>query len=510
MKRTRQSGILLHPTSLPGPYGVGELGDAAYRFVDFLAACEQSLWQVLPLGPTGYGDSPYAAFSAFAGNPVLVSLELLRVDGLLTEQDLANAPAFPEHVVDFGAVKAFRWQMLERAFARYEADRPAAVTRELERFAREQAGWLEDYCLYMALKEANDGAPWYAWDAPERDRERKALARRREQLAASVALHRFVQFLFYFQWQALRRYANAAGVKLLGDIPIFVAHDSADVWAHPELFLLDEQGRCTVVAGVPPDYFSNTGQLWGNPLYRWDVLKKQGYAWWIDRFRLALTQADLVRIDHFRGFESFWEIPADAETAVDGRWVKGPGLPFFDALREALGALPIVAEDLGLITPKVKALRRDIGVPGMAVLHFAFGGKADNEYLPHNLKPGCLLYTGTHDNDTTCGWYDGTSDQVRHHVRCYLGCDGNDVAWDLIRAALRSVADTVVIPVQDLLSLGNSARMNQPASTTGNWNWRFREGALDEGLSARLRELTRLFGRAPASDAEDEATTGGR
>jgi len=499
MQRQRQSGILLHPTSLPGPYGVGELGDSAYRFVDFLGAAEQSLWQVLPLGPTGYGHSPYQSFSAFAGNPLLVSLELLQADGLLDATDLAAAPRFDEHAVDFEAAQAFRWEMLERAHAAFLQSRPAAVRAELERFCSEQASWLDDYTLYMVLKEAAAGAPWYEWEPPLRDRTPGALERARADLSDRVDLHRFVQFLFFHQWLALKRYANARGVRILGDIPIFVAHDSADVWANPELFWLDDDGRCAVVAGVPPDYFSNTGQRWGNPLYRWDEMARQGYAWWIDRFRLALTQADLVRIDHFRGFEAYWEIPAAAETAVDGRWVKGPGEPFFVALREALGSLPIIAEDLGLITPAVRALRLAIDAPGMAVLHFAFGGAAENEYLPHNLQPGCVIYTGTHDNDTTCGWYDSVDDEVRHHLRCYLGCDGNDIAWDLIRAALRSVAETTMIPVQDLLSLGSGARMNQPAQTGGNWAWRFREGALGDDLTGRLRELTRLFGRAPVS-----------
>ncbi|MFH1808218.1 MAG: 4-alpha-glucanotransferase [Pseudomonadota bacterium] len=491
----RISGLLLHPTSLPGVHGSGDLGDAAYRFVDFLSSCEQRLWQVLPLGPTGYGDSPYQSTSAFAGNPLLVSLEWLCIDGLLTSEDLATAPVFPEHLVDFEAVRRFRWDMLRRAYTRW----PALVRSEqLEAFAAfraREAAWLDDFALYIALKQVHDGAPWSAWPGELVRREPAALERWSTTLADEMALQRWVQFLFDHQWQALKSYANERGVRILGDIPIFVAHDSAEVWAHPELFFLDDDGQPIVVAGVPPDYFSATGQLWGNPLYRWEVMARDHYAWWVARLRKALQLTDLVRLDHFRGFEAYWEIPAEAESAVHGRWAPGPGKAFFDEVKRQLGELPLVAEDLGLITPEVKKLRRDIDVPGMVVLHFAFGGGADNEYLPHNLQRRCVAYTGTHDNDTTCGWFDAAGEDLRHHVRCYLGCDGNDIAWDLIRAALRSVADTVITPVQDLLGLGSAARMNTPAREQGNWSWRFREGALEDSVGLRLRELTRLFGR---------------
>lgn len=502
MARRRVSGLLLHPTSLPGGLGIGELGEAAYRFVDFMCSCGQTLWQVLPLGPTGYGDSPYQCFSAFAGNPLLVSVEALLLDGLLVAEDVAEVPPFLEHSVEFGAVKGYRWGLLRRAHQRFVARNDRALHEQVATFQRAQRHWLEDYALFAALKDAHDGAPWTAWKADIRDREPAALQRWRHDLATEIDLHVFVQFVFAHQWSALRAYANQRGVRILGDIPIFVAHDSADVWANPDLFHLAADGMPLVVAGVPPDYFSSTGQLWGNPLYRWDVMAERGYSWWLERFRAALTQADLVRIDHFRGFEAYWEIPASAATAAQGTWVKGPGEAIFDVLREELGTLPIVAEDLGLITPEVRALRRAIGVPGMSVLHFAFGDTADNLYLPHNHRPECVLYTGTHDNNTTAGWYDDISDRERHRVRMYLGCDGNDIAWDLIRCALRSVADTVVIPVQDLLGLGSTARMNTPAQQGGNWGWRISEGLLDEAIGSRLGELTRLFGRWPDEEPE--------
>ncbi len=497
MGKGRTSGLLLHPTSLPSPFGIGDLGEAAYRFVDFLRDCDQSLWQILPLGPTGFGDSPYQSFSAFAGNALMISLELLRVDGLLSSDDLATAPAFSPHVVDFDTVRSFHWDMLRRGHRAWSEQAPEALQKRYHAYCAAQADWLDDYALFVAIKQEQDGAGWTSWPEPLADRDPVALTAAARRLADEIDLQRWTQYVFDHQWGALKRYANQQGVRILGDLPIFVAHDSADVWAQREQFHLDAAGDPTVVAGVPPDYFSATGQLWGNPLYDWQAMAADGYRWWIARLRTALTQADLVRLDHFRGFEAFWEIPGDAETAVSGHWVEGPGLPFFEAVRAELGELPLVAEDLGLITPEVHRLREALGIPGMVVLHFAFGSGPDNPYLPHNLQPDCVFYTGTHDNDTSCGWFDSAGEEVQHHVRCYLGCDGNDIAWDLIRAALRSVAGTVVLPVQDLLSLGSSGRMNTPAREQGNWSWRFREGALEESVAGRLRELTRLFGRAP-------------
>lgn len=497
MESARCSGLLLHPTSLAGGYGVGELGDAAYRFVDFLEAAGQRIWQILPLGPTGFGDSPYQVFSAFAGNPLLVSLELLRFDGLLSQQALDAAPDFGEVHVDFDAARAFHDQCLRDAHRRFRRVASSQLKAERDAFCEAQSCWLDDFTLYAALKGAHAGEAWYTWEPALVRREPEALGHWRGELGEEIDFHRFVQFAFAHQWGALKRYANAHGVLILGDIPIFVAHDSADVWANAEQFALDQQGLPTVVAGVPPDYYSATGQFWGNPLYRWERMAQDGYRWWIARFEHMLKLVDRVRLDHFRGFEAYWEILASAETAIDGRWVPGPGKPLFDAVRAACGDLPLVAEDLGLITAEVTALRRSLEVPGMAVLQFAFGGDADNTYLPHNLPRKCVLYIGTHDNDTTCGWFDGLDEVTRRHLICYLGCEGHDISWDLIRAALRSVADTVIVPVQDLLGLGSSARMNQPASATGNWRWRLRVGALGVDVAARYRELTELFGRCP-------------
>jgi len=503
MPRRRKSGLLLHPTSLPGRHGIGELGDVAYRFVDFLHQSGQSIWQVLPLGPTGYGDSPYQSFSAFAGNPLLISLELLQIDGLLHADDFNGVPQLPVHTVDYTAVRELHWTLLRRAFERFDPAAAPALKARFEEFRHQHAGWLDDYALYTALKQAHAGAAWFQWEPALLKRQATTLKSWRSKLSSEIELQCFVQFLFFTQWLALKQYANARGVQIMGDIPIFVAHDSVDVWAHADMYHLDEAGLPTVVAGVPPDYFSETGQLWGNPLYRWDVLAKTGYQWWIDRFKLAFALSDIVRLDHFRGFEAFWEIPAEAPSAVTGRWIKGPGEKLFATVRMALGDVPVVAEDLGLITAEVKALRRTLGIPGMAVLQFAFGAGPDNEYLPHNLDRNCVLYTGTHDNDTTCGWFDSIAEDVRHHVRCYLGCGGDDIAWEMISTALRSVADTVIVPVQDLLGLGSSARMNQPArSDAANWSWRFREGALEESVASRLGDLTRLFGRWPSKDAK--------
>lgn len=495
MNPGRRSGLLLHPSSLASPYGIGDLGDAAYQFVDFLQASGQRLWQVLPLGPTGYGNSPYQSYSAFAGNPLLLSLDLLRHDGLLSSADFAEAPQFDRDQVDFEAVRGFHWQMLTRAHRAFLRLAEPGLRDRFQQYCEDNADWLDDYALFVAIKAQQQGASWNHWPAALRDREALALKDKARELADALSLQRFVQFIFAQQWSALKAYANHRDVEILGDLPIFVAQDSADVWANPEQFLLDATGQPTVVAGVPPDYYSETGQLWGNPLYNWKRMAADNYAWWTRRLKAALGQADLVRLDHFRGFAAFWEIPAAATTAVDGRWVAGPGENFFRILQKAVGGLPLVAEDLGLITKDVHALRRALGIPGMAVLHFAFGGEADNIYLPHNVEPNSVIYTGTHDNNTSCGWYDEIDEHTREHVRRYFGCQGQEIAWGLIRAAQRSVAQTVVIPVQDLLSLGASARMNTPSSTSGNWAWRMREGVLDKSISGRLRAMTKMFGR---------------
>ncbi|HLZ70123.1 MAG TPA: 4-alpha-glucanotransferase [Dehalococcoidia bacterium] len=493
----RAAGILLHPTSLPGPHGCGDLGDAAYGFVDWLARARQRLWQILPLGPTGFGNSPYATRSAFAGNWLLISLERLRDAGLLENADLDGAPAAQADRADFAAVLPWKQERLRRAFAHFEAGAGAEQRERLQSFAAAQAHWLDDFALFMALRSAHQDQPWSAWPSALRSRDAAALADAERSLASEVAFQRFVQWQFTERWGALKAYANQRGVRVLGDLPIFVALDSADVWAHPELFQLDAAGRPLAVAGVPPDYFSATGQRWGNPLYRWDVLAQTGYAWWIERFRHALTQADLVRIDHFRGFEAYWEVPADEATAVNGRWQPGPGIALFDAVRAALGTTPFVAEDLGVITPEVEALRRAVGAPGMKVLQFAFGDDATNPYLPHNYTANAVVYTGTHDNDTSAGWWAALGEVERDRVRRYLARDGSDLAHDLIRLAYSSVAEMAIAPAQDVLGLGSEARMNLPGRAQDNWAWRLLPGALRDDHAAWLAELADTYGRAP-------------
>lgn len=506
----RASGILLHPTSLPAAHGIGDLGPEAYRFVDFLAHSRQSLWQVLPLNPTAAGNSPYAAPSAFAGNALLISLERLVDDGLLSPEEPAAAPELPSGHVDYDQVRAFKMPLLRLAFERFKASRRWALRAGFEAFCARQAAWLNDYALFQALKAAYDGAPWTAWDADLVARQPLALARCRAALADQVERQCFLQFVFFRQWSDLRSYAKNHNVRIMGDIPMFVAHDSVDVWANRALFQLDARGRPTVVSGVPPDYFSRTGQRWGNPLYRWDLLAETGYAWWINRFRATLGMVDVVRLDHFRGFQSYWEVPAGHGTAEHGRWVPGPGAALFEALEAALGPLPIVVEDLGLITPDVEDLRRRLGYPGMKVLQFAFGDDARNAYLPHNYQHHCVVYTATHDNTTTVGWFATTAGRGRANTRAYLGTSGRHVAWDLIRLALGSVADTAIVPLQDVLELSGDARMNFPGQAEGNWAWRYAPGQLKAEHAERLGELTAIYGRDPArTPSSDIATSDG-
>ncbi len=499
----RRSGILLHPTSLPGRFGIGDLGDAAYRFVDFLAQAGQSYWQVLPLSPTGYADSPYQTLSAFAGNPMLISPQKLVEAGHLSEADLANIPAFPDDRVDFGPVIPYKMDLLDRAFANFRERTPSDQRAGFARFCNEQAFWLDDFALFMALKEAHNLGPWHRWEPEIATRQPEALTRWQESLTRRIENQKYRQWQFFEQWLTLKRYANEHAIHIIGDIPIFVSMDSADVWTNPHLFHLDERLRPTIISGVPPDCFSETGQLWGHPLYRWDVMAQDGYAWWIARFRAAFTQADVMRIDHFRGFYNYWEVPAEEKTAVNGRWVRGPGAGLFHAVTAALGDVAIIAEDLGTFDPEsragVDALQSEFGYPGMKVLQFAFGSGPADPFLPHNFTRDCMVYTGTHDNDTTSGWYQFTSTETeRDYARKYLGSDGSDIAWDLIRLAWASVAHTAITTTQDLLSLGHEARMNTPG-TVGqpNWCWRLRPGALTDEVTARLRELTAIYGRMP-------------
>jgi len=492
--RTRYAGVLLHPTSLPGPYGIGDLGPAAYQWVDWLVRAKQSFWQVLPLGPTGFGDSPYQCFSAFAGNPYLVSPELLQRDGVLSGSDLA-APHFPDDRVDFGPVIQFKLQLLARAWDNYQSGKAPQLRGPFDEFNRSEASWLDDYALFMALKDSHGGRSWLDWPADLVRRDPTALDSARRSLGPQIGLHKFRQFLFWKQWRDLKRHVNERGIRLIGDVPIFVSSDSADVWSNPKLFLLDAQCRPRFVAGVPPDYFSKTGQLWGNPLYDWEALKRTGYAWWIDRLRATLKQVDLIRLDHFRGFEAYWEVPAGLPTAEVGRWVKGPGVDLFRAIEKALGHLPLIAEDLGVIGPEVEALRDGLKLPGMCILQFAFGGEVENRFLPHNYERNRVVYSGTHDNDTTRGWYAAISDKERHEVRRYLGRDGSDISWDLIRLAWMSVADYALTPLQDILDLGTDARMNLPGRPAGNWGWRCRADQLSDGPLNRLRDLTEVYWR---------------
>jgi 4-alpha-glucanotransferase len=508
MDYLRQSGILLHPTSLPGHYGIGSMNGAAYEWVDFLAETRQSLWQVLPLGPTGYGDSPYQSFSSFAGNPYLISLEDMVEEGLLTEGDLAGAPDFPAERVDFGAIYHWKLPVLRQAAATFAAGGTPELQAEFNTFCQDQADWLEDFALFMALKDAHEGASWNQWPMDLRSRKASALSKVKNEHAAAIHGHKFNQWLFFRQWTKLKAYANANGISVIGDIPIFVAMDSSDTWTSPKEFYLDKEFQPTVVAGVPPDYFSATGQLWGNPLYRWENMKATGYAWWLRRIRAALRLYDLVRVDHFRGFAGYWEVPADEETAVNGEWVQGPGADFFAVVQRELGDLPILAEDLGEITPDVIELRNRFNLPGMKILQFAFSTDATDKFLPHNYRPNFVVYSGTHDNDTSRGWYEeSASDEERDYFRRYFRTDGHDAAWTLIEAAWSSVASIAIAPLQDIFSLDSSARMNLPGTAAGNWSWRFTWDMLSPAVTERLLDATTLYGRDPElyADKGDEA-----
>ena len=507
MVRERSCGILCHPTSMPGRYGIGDLGDGVLRFIDFLVAAGQTLWQVLPLGPTGYGDSPYQPFSAFAGNPLLIDLEQLIEGGLLIEADLAPIPPFPDDRVSYGEVIDFKDRVLQRSYRVFVEQGSEFMRAELAEYREANRDWLDDYALFMALKSHFDWAPWTEWERDIALHEGQALSHWHDTLREDVNYQRYLQFLFDRQWRRVRCYASDAGINVIGDIPIFVGHDSADVWGHRELFRLDDQGHPTVVAGVPPDYFSATGQLWGNPHYHWDVMKKNGYAWWIARLQRVLSQVDMVRLDHFRGFAGYWQVPADDETAINGRWVWGPGKDLFLAAKRELGKLPIIAEDLGTISPDVVALREEFGLPGMKVLQFAFDADAKSPNLPHNYDPNCVVYTGTHDNDTTLGWYTSRDEDVKHKVRIYAGTDGSDIHWTLVRLAMTSVADMAIFPLQDALGLGGEARLNLPGRPHGNWAWRYREEALRPKLADALRELAVATGRWVEEDEEKEEDT---
>jgi 4-alpha-glucanotransferase len=481
----RKSGILLHPTSLPGEWGIGDLGKWAYRFADFLAESGQQIWQILPLGPPGCGHSPYQAYSSIAGNPLLISIESLVEQGWLSAEDLQNHPSFSESVVDFETLIPLKMGLIKKAARNFFGRRDNALRQDFLGFCARMQPWLDEFAEFAALKELNSGAAWTEWNG-------NTVANR-----ADVLNQQFVQYAFYRQWQALKKYCGGLGIQIMGDIPIFIAHDSSDVRANPELFDLDEKGNTRTIAGVPPDYFSKTGQCWGNPLYRWDAMEQNGYKWWIERVKSMLEMVDIVRLDHFRGFEKYWEIPGGSKDAVNGRWVEGPGDRLFQILRDALGRLPFVAEDLGYITPEVHQLRDRWGFPGMRVLQFAFGDPSpQNPHKPYNFVPNCVAYTGTHDNNTTAGWF--ASEQSRAEGESalrYMGIAPSDAVWGFIRLAMSSVADTAIIPMQDVLCLGSEARMNLPATTENNWRWRMRADQLQPELAEQLREMVRTYGR---------------
>ncbi|MFV9673229.1 MAG: 4-alpha-glucanotransferase [Acidimicrobiia bacterium] len=493
----RSSGVILHPTSLPGPYGIGDLGPEAHRWIDLLAESGTSLWQILPVGPTGYGDSPYQCFSAFAGNVNLVSPELLASDGLI---DLPLSPGFPDHRVDYGAVIPWKREMLSNALTGFNAGLGKPQLREdFDRFSDEQ-DWLDDYALFMAIKAYHGGGSWQEWPDEFRLRETGSIESFRRRHRNAIEQIRFSQFLFYRQWGSLHRHATDSGVRIIGDVPIFVAGDSVDVWASPERFRLDSKRRPTVVAGVPPDYFSATGQLWGNPLYDWDHHAETGFAWWAERLRSTFEIADIARIDHFRAFADYWEIPAGSETAIDGAWRDGPGMAFFDAVRERLGSLPIIAEDLGELSDQVPELLARTGFPGMRVLTFAFSTDETDSFLPHNYPVETVAYTGTHDNDTTLGWWTSAPAKQREFAARYLSIKPNDPVRGFLEGLWGSRAMFALAPLQDLLRLGSSARMNTPGTTDANWQWRLLSGQVaDDGVASQLRDLNVRHGRASGS-----------
>lgn len=495
MLTTRQSGVLLHPTSLPGPEGFGTLGDEAKSFVNYLVEAGQSVWQILPLGPTGFGDCPYSSFSAFAGNPDLISLAQLAAVGDLKPADLPNRQPATDRI-EFDAWRTIRTPLLKKAttnFFKKSGQRNETFTL----FCQEEASWLNDYCFYRAMRTAQQDKPWYEWPIDVRLREDDALCRWGTDLATEILREKYLQFVFFEQWFALKEYANQRGVLLFGDLPIFVAHDSADVWANQQLFQLDDHGQPTAMAGVPPDYFSTSGQLWGNPLFDWQTMAADNFSWWKARLQWNLKQCDLVRIDHFRGFEACWAVPAGEKTAENGSWQTGPGAEFFHQIQMAGQNLPLVAEDLGIITPEVEALRDRFDLPGMKILQFAFDSGPKNPYLPHHHPQNSVVYTGTHDNTTSLAWWQALDGAGKQQVRDYLDTSCRDMPWPLIRCALSSSARLAIIPMQDLLKLGGRARMNQPGTATGNWNWRMTPDQLDEGVAVRLRNLCLQFDRIP-------------
>jgi len=494
---SRACGILMHVTSLPSPYGIGDVGPAAFSWIDRLHDAGQSWWQALPLGPTGYGNSPYQALSSFAGNGLLVSPDLLIEEGLVAARDCDEGRSFSKTAVDFDAVIAFKHRLLEKAWSNFSASPHPDLQSDFERFCSEHAHWLDDYALFRALKAHYRGADFLDWPQELVRRNPSALARARRELADNIHQSRFAQFILFRQGDRLKQYAHSRGIGLIGDLPFFVSQDSSDVWANPECFQLDDHLRPRFVAGVPPDYFSAKGQLWGNPVYNWEELRSTGYRWCIDRFKALLAHVDLVRLDHFRAFSAAWHIPPEAKTAEPGHWMPGPGADFFKATQQALDGLPFIAEDLGLITPDVVALRDQFGLPGMRVLQFAFDGDSHNPHLPNNYNTNNVVYTGTHDNTTTRAWFEALPESSRNVVRRNIGhpASTGEIAWELIHLAWTSKAGLAITPLQDILNLGVEGRMNVPGTAAGNWHWRCTEEMLTPSVFDRLRDLTAASGR---------------
>jgi len=503
MKIERSAGVLLHPTSLPGRFGIGDLGPEAFRFIDFMKAAGQTLWQVLPLGPTGYGDSPYQCFSAFAGNPLLISPELLMHDGLLTENDIHPYVDHNSHKVDFGPVINYKYELLNKAFKVFE-EKFKSTSKEFAEFCSKENYWLDDYSLFMSAKQHHNLVLWTQWDPSIVAR--KNLNEWKEKLAGQIEFQKFIQFQFHKQWAQVRNYAHQSGIKIIGDLPIFVAYDSADVWANKELFTIRKDGSLEFVAGVPPDYFCATGQLWGNPLYKWKKMEKDHYHWWQQRITKLLESVDVIRIDHFRGFDAYWRIPGDATTAINGEWIKGPGEKFFNTIRKSLGELPIIAEDLGVITDSVEHLRDQFDFPGIKILQFGLGEHGDFKFLPHNYSKNCVVHTGSHDNETTKGFLDSERHKnsgVYEWGQRYLDYYGDDMTYKLIRAAYKSAANICVIPMQDILNLGNDARMNFPSTLGGNWTWRFTWDQIGHDLANKYKEMCLLYDRPHRRKSEN-------
>ena len=534
MEFLRSSGVLVHPTSFPSPYGIGDLGEGCYKFIDFLDKAGQTLWQVLPLGPTSFGDSPYQSFSSFAGNILLISPEVLIKKGLLSEDIRYSIPSdFSDTSISYGEVIKYKTGLYKKAFENFKNLENKEIKAKFKKFCDDNKSWLDDYALFVSLKdyfidkrkneyesqEFKDfckktegrvnsdlqkdyyyGAVWSTWGDDLVKRKPSELKKWEEKLSDNVLYYKFLQFEFFEQWFEAKKYANDKGISIIGDIPIFVAYDSADVWANPKNYYMDSDGLPTVVAGVPPDYFSATGQLWGNPLYNWSVHKSNGYKWWISRIESVLSMVDIIRIDHFRGFESFWEVPFGEETAINGKWVKGPNVSLFNAIKKKLGNLPIIAEDLGIITDEVRDLRDNLGFPGMKVLQFAFDESKNNEHLPHNYDKNCVAYTGTHDNDTAVGWYTKASESEKDKARRYMNVSGDDIAWNLIRLAMSSTAVFSIFPLQDIMGLGDFARMNTPSVAEGNWQWRYTDDMLKNEYAEGLLYFTELFARKTSDE----------